>query len=284
VAVVRYQNEITVYMNGVAYLRLFDSFQQFEVSDQLYLGGEGSSEGRFAGLIRDFHFVRGNPMYTNGFTPSVLAPATGTLLFVAGANESDPYADSGVYGRTPVNVVGSPVYNVSSPYGAGDPGSLEFNMSELVYSKDVFEHVYSYYRLVTLQTRQNFAGMVQLSELVLLDEEGFPVDLTGITVTNPGGSSPSGEEAFRAFDQNVNTKWLDFNIQPLVVQFPDLTLTTAWAYVTANDADERDPVRWLLEGSLDGANWTTVHYQRNSDAVITMDRQTQTQTFVFPSF
>jgi hypothetical protein len=283
VAITRSNQELSVWMDGELVRQLPMSLQQFNVTDALYVGGEGSVEGRFNGLIRDFHIVRGNALYTNTFTPGVLAPQPGTLLFVSGQDADNLFADSGYYGRSPMDVVGMPTHNANSPYGEGDPGSIDFSGSELVYDITVFDHVYAYYRLVTLETRSPSSNSVQLSELRLIAVDSF-VSLEGTTVTNPGGSNPEGEEPVKAFDQNVFTKWLDFNKAPLVVQFPSDVLTTAWAYVTGNDATDRDPVRWTLEGSVDGINWTPLHYQRNTHALIPLNRITQTQSFVFPSF
>ena len=78
------------------------------------------------------------------------------------------------------------------------------------------------------------------------------------SVSNPSGSNPNGETPDLAVDGSLTTKWLDFNQGPLVFDFGSATTVDGYRWSTANDATERDPVRWILEGSDDETNWDLV--------------------------
>lgn len=139
---------------------------------------------------------------------------------------------------------------------------------------------FRYYRFRTTAIRSSSPdNLVQLSEFILL-LSGTRVSYSGATATNPGGSNPSGEEPSKAIDNNTATKWLDMNRLPLVVDFGTQTQTDAFLFFTANDSTNRDPVRWVVEGSNDNSTWIALHTQ-STDASITSSRLTSTQIFYF---
>jgi hypothetical protein len=118
---------------------------------------------------------------------------------------------------------------------------------------------------------QNVAGSVTSSVATVTVLSGLPdVTLPGdpITAYQPnGGSSPGGEAVTYAIDNNTS-KYLNFaaGSSPFVgpigfVVTPSLgkTVVSVLRFYTANDASERDPADYTLEGSDDGgANWTTI--------------------------
>ncbi|MCX6875884.1 MAG: discoidin domain-containing protein [Verrucomicrobia bacterium] len=127
--------------------------------------------------------------------------------------------------------------------------------------------VYRYFRFTPTALR-NYAtaNSVQLAEFQMLF---LDTPVPGATATNPGGKiEPDGEGPGEAVDGLLNTKWLDFNKGPLVLDYGAPVAVTAYRFATANDATERDPVSWLLEGSLDGSHWSPVD-QRASYPVST---------------
>ena len=122
---------------------------------------------------------------------------------------------------------------------------------------------YRYYRFTPTKLRNDTtANSVQLSELSFYVAGSR---LVNATITNPGGNSPVNEEPPLANDNNTQTKWLDLNKGALVYQFSAGILIDSYDFTTANDATERDPVRWVLEGSVDGANWILLDDQSNAD-------------------
>ena len=121
--------------------------------------------------------------------------------------------------------------------------------------------VYRYFRFVpvTLRGGQN---MVQLAEFQMLINA---TRLAGATATNPGGSNSqsAGEGASKGTDNDLGSKWLDANKQPLVLDFGTAVAATGYRIATANDAQERDPVSWRVEGSQNGTSWALVDEQSN---------------------
>ncbi len=114
---------------------------------------------------------------------------------------------------------------------------------------------FRYYRFTQRKLRNGTAAnSIQLADFHFVNDYVL-LDLTGVTVTNPGGNFPAAEGPANLIDANSATKWLDFNRAPVVFDFGAPTEIDAYAFTTANDATERDPVRWILEGSDDAAAW-----------------------------
>ncbi len=135
---------------------------------------------------------------------------------------------------------------------------------------------YRYYRFTPTKLRNDTAGSVQLSELSFYLSGSR---LLSAVVTNPGGNNPSNETPNLANDNNTATKWLDFNKGSLVYDFSDNQFIDAYNFTTANDVIDRDPVRWILEGSVNGANWVVIDDRSGSDFTTPVARFTQTADF-----
>lgn len=96
-------------------------------------------------------------------------------------------------------------------------------------------------------------------------EEIDRTDEGGIITANVGGS-PSGEEKEKAFDNNIDTKWLIFQSTGWIqFQFNSRHkyVITKYAIMSANDEQGRDPKNWTLNGSNDGINWTVLDTRTN---------------------
>ena len=86
----------------------------------------------------------------------------------------------------------------------------------------------------------------------------------GVITASTAGSN-SKEEVGNLFDNNQNTKYCTPNATPWVqYQFPDGVKPSivAYAFRTANDAAERDPKEWVLQGSDDGKEWKDIDAQK----------------------
>lgn len=150
------------------------------------------------------------------------------------------------------------------------------------------DKTYPYFRFTQTQLR-GAANSIQLAEFQFI-KSGSPLSLTGVIVTNPGGNSPGGEPPSALIDGSTGTKWLDFNKQAVVFEFPDgpdgdtdpdpVTIDS-YNFATANDATERDPVSWTFEGSLDGVNWDLIDLRTNYPT--TTARFTYQTPFLLPS-
>lgn len=119
------------------------------------------------------------------------------------------------------------------------------------------QRTHRYFRFVPTKVRDNpaLANSIQLSEFEFR-LRGNRVNMSGVTVTNPGGNSPAAETPAKVIDSDTSTKWLDFNRRELVFTFPNPVTIDSYNFATANDSSERDPYSWRLEGSDDGSTWT----------------------------
>ena len=120
------------------------------------------------------------------------------------------------------------------------------------------------FRLVPVSIRTaNYCHCYQVSEFRFFDIRGNQIAPT--SATNPGGNNPSTESPRNLIDDNINSKFLDFNMQPAVFTFKLGVSAVAYAWVTGNDAPERDLISWRLEGKqfTTDTTWTTLHTVSN---------------------
>ena len=125
--------------------------------------------------------------------------------------------------------------------------------------------LYKFARIVFSDVKSfGSANSIQVSEWRWMTGNTV-ISQSGTTVTNPGGSNPSGEGPQNIYDGNTSSKWLDFNIKSgnntstLQFAFPGQGFEiTGYSWTTANDSEERDPRSWKVFMSVDGTNWTEV--------------------------
>ncbi len=124
---------------------------------------------------------------------------------------------------------------------------------------------FRYYRFSATHLRSGLAtGAIQLSGFDFLDD-GAPVDMAAVTVGNPGGNNPPSETPDRLIDGDAATKWSDLNNAPLVFDFGGPRRIDGYRFTTGDDAPERDPLQWLLEGSDDAVAWETIDVVTRED-------------------
>ncbi|MBN1411924.1 MAG: cellulase family glycosylhydrolase [Spirochaetales bacterium] len=111
-------------------------------------------------------------------------------------------------------------------------------------------------------------------------QAGNLIDITnqGGTVTAQYSDSPSGEEIDKLTDNSSSTKYLTFHASGWV-QFQANTsyVVTQYTITSANDAAERDPYTWTLQGSTNGSTWTTLDSRSGED----FPNRFQLRTFTF---
>lgn len=149
---------------------------------------------------------------------------------------------------------------------------------------------YKYYKLLVRKIRSegnclaDVNSCVQISEFILMDNNQR-LDTSKVIATSKEENNTShpnnngnDQSANRAFDNDKNTKWLDFNYtNELLFEFDKPVKATHYTWITANDVPNRDPISWTLSGSNDNANWTVL--STVDDYKTTMDRYTQVNTF-----
>ncbi|HBF02458.1 MAG TPA: hypothetical protein DDW77_04800, partial [Verrucomicrobiales bacterium] len=82
----------------------------------------------------------------------------------------------------------------------------------------------------------------------------------GDTIVATSGNSPGSEGVTNAID-NADTKYLNFDITNTgftVTPSVGLTVVKGLSLTSANDAPDRDPMTYLLEGSYDGENFVEI--------------------------
>jgi hypothetical protein len=125
---------------------------------------------------------------------------------------------------------------------------------------------------------------------LIREANGLPIDpgaMSGQDITNVSGGtisaqyqtgSPAGEEYTRLTDNNVNTKYLTFHASGWVrYQAPGSYILNGYRITSANDAPERDPLSWTLQGSNNGVHWSTLDTRNNQD----FPNRLQTRSFNF---
>lgn len=90
-------------------------------------------------------------------------------------------------------------------------------------------------------------------------------------------NSPANESLPKLVDSNFNSKYLAFDYTPSLwvqLKFPQPYKLDAYTITSGNDAPERDPKVWHLDGSNDGINWTTI--DSRSDTIWLNRNETKT--------
>lgn len=97
--------------------------------------------------------------------------------------------------------------------------------------------------------------MVQLTSLNLY-AGGARLDYTGVSASNPLGRGPLGSGPQRVIDADLRSKWVDWDCQPLLLDFPEAVRVEELSFTTADDRVGCDPRRFRLEGfNEDTESW-----------------------------
>lgn len=116
---------------------------------------------------------------------------------------------------------------------------------------------YIRFQATTLRGGQN-SNLVQVAEIEFFNGE---TKLGVVSVENPSGNNNNNanEVAAKIIDGDFRTKWLNHNNAPLIFDLGETPLTfDSYQLTTGNDGADRDPVRWVIEKSDDGINWSLV--------------------------
>ena len=126
-------------------------------------------------------------------------------------------------------------------------------------------------------------GNLEIISTIISGEKGFDtIDLDAVQKTLPippsginrdwtlaatiqvsnenGGGSGAGEGSPKVIDGDLNSKYLyDYASNSWMQQtLPNEGIVNGYILVSGNDAPDRDPKDWTLEGSNDETNWTTL--------------------------
>ncbi len=123
---------------------------------------------------------------------------------------------------------------------------------------------YLYYKWEIVKRRGN-DNSVQVSEFTFYDSNKNPITINPSNVRNPNGNNPVGEEPKNLVDNNVRTKWLDFNFAQngnnssvIFNMGSNSLLPMYYSWHTANDTTyypNRNPISWRVYGSNENNVW-----------------------------
>lgn len=117
---------------------------------------------------------------------------------------------------------------------------------------------------------------VQLTSLNLY-AGGVLHDYTGAVASNPFGRGPFGSGPHRAIDGDTSTKWVDWECQPLHIDFLEPITVDELSFITADDKPECDPRRFRLEGFDESMNsWELLLDRTGEDFPATIERCKET--------
>ncbi|MBW1931982.1 MAG: discoidin domain-containing protein [Deltaproteobacteria bacterium] len=86
------------------------------------------------------------------------------------------------------------------------------------------------------------------------------------TITDSGFGTPSAEQPLKAFDDDINSKWLTWGASTsgswqdiwIQFQFDSPKKILKYTLTTGDDAEGRDPKAWKLQASNNGTDWIDV--------------------------
>jgi len=145
---------------------------------------------------------------------------------------------------------------------------------------------FTYYRWQITETKimPPNANAVQSSEFTF-QIGGVDQSWGTVTVTNPSGNNPVGEEPSKLVDGSLSLKALDLNfvsngnVTNFIFQFSTARAFTGYRWATANDEEGRDPKSWTIAGSNNGTTWTTLHTVSGFSATTTRNTYQTAQTY-----
>lgn len=196
----------------------------------------------------------------------------GNGIFVAVSNGAvTAYSNDGINWSKGTNIISAnwtSIINVNNYFITSSPSQVPAYITSALYLSSVGGSSsgivnFRYYKFTPTLLRDNAtANSVQFSELNIR-YNGTRVDYSTAVASNPNGSNPGGQTPAQGIDNNLNTKFLDFNKGSLVIDFGKNTYMTDYTFSTAEDSTERDPKSWVFYGSNDNSNWVTLDAQNN---------------------
>ncbi|MEO1990502.1 MAG: c-type cytochrome domain-containing protein, partial [Pirellulales bacterium] len=95
----------------------------------------------------------------------------------------------------------------------------------------------------------------------------YSVALAGPEVSSPSNHFGHGKQTvLQAVDASANSKWCGHHEGKPVqwqLELPEATAIAGYSLTSGGDVPSRDPDHWVLEGSVNGKNWTQLDQQEN---------------------
>lgn len=120
---------------------------------------------------------------------------------------------------------------------------------------------YQYIKFDQFVNQYENNGILQLAEIKLYGEESQTYHTIKPTITASGENAPTDVKG-NLLDGNSTTKWLTYNNTAwLQFDFGEAVTIDGYALTSAkttNNSPDADPKSWVLQGSNDQLNWTTL--------------------------
>jgi hypothetical protein len=167
------------------------------------------------------------------------------------------YGDITALGNGAIFYIGSGFFGnvISTAQGYNYGASASFtNMDTSVTSSDL--NNYTYASSTPLAAGQTAAPPAPTTDFRSIYTNSSNLYITNIYPTS--NNSPAGEGAANAFDNNPNTKYLNFDKKNagVTIKLNQGRVVKGFTITTANDFSGRDPTSYKLFGSNNGTNWT----------------------------
>jgi hypothetical protein len=149
-----------------------------------------------------------------------------------------------------------------------DDDLLIETMQTSVETERLLEDTTYYWRVDQQNANGNLTGEIwsfstKIAGMAVVDR----TDNNNVTVYARGENLPN-EGAANVFDNDNDTKWLDFSANTwLEINFVNENqhAVTEYTFTSANDSPGRDPQNWTLSGSIDGITWQVLDTQSGQD-------------------
>jgi hypothetical protein len=167
------------------------------------------------------------------------------------------YGDITALGNGAIFYIGSGFFGnvISTAQGYNYGASASFtNMDTSVTSSDLNNYTYA-------SSTPLAAGETAAPPAPTTDYRNIYTNSSNLYITNiypTSNNSPPGEGAANAFDNNPNTKYLNFDKKNagVTIKLSQGRVVKGFTITTANDFSGRDPTSYKLFGSNNGTNWT----------------------------
>lgn len=176
---------------------------------------------------------------------------------------------------------------------SAEAGGADYVSGDGIDIRDAAENLIQYVRFEISAIRDASLAVVQFADILLYDDQNTVLPIASGTCTFSDGSVPQyGQHdgyyywsVEDSFDNNYDTKLCVTNWSSYKQMRVDYRLATpinklrfkSYKWVTANDADGRDPVSWSFYTSTDGTTWTLL--DQHTGYSTTTSRKTPTEEF-----
>lgn len=139
---------------------------------------------------------------------------------------------------------------------------------------------YRYVRYTPVALRGGGAS-IQLSNFEFTNA-GVKVPIATATTTAPVQPNEGIANLIDTENGTTFTKWFSSSYKPVIFDFGSVQAFDSYDFSTANDSADRDPVKWILEGSTDGTTYTQIENMTNITFPTTTARNTASISIPLP--